>query len=114
MKTREPDNLNSLLRQWPGIEPRPTFEQDVLRRIRLEAARPAAESLWSWLPGWLGSPGRLAWGAALPLLLALLLGIVSNHILPVAEAHVPTAYGGLSVLESDTVTGGYIALTEAR
>ncbi len=114
MTTPEPDKLSNLLRQWPGIEPRPAFEQDVLRRLRLEATRPAAAGLWSWLPAWLGSPTRLAWGAVLPLILALLVGIVSNHVLPAADTHAPTPYGGLSVLDSDTVTGGYIAMLEAR
>lgn len=35
---KQNDKLASLLKQWPGIEPHPTFDQDVLRRIRIERA----------------------------------------------------------------------------
>ncbi len=114
MQTPEPDPLSSLLRQWPDLEPGPTFEQDVLRRLRLEATRPAAAGLWVWLPTWLGSPWRLAWSVVLPLTLALLVGIVSNHVMPVAGTHATTAYGSFSVLEPGTVAGDYLAMMEAH
>lgn len=35
---KQNDKLASLLKQWPGVEPHPTFDQDVLRRIRIERA----------------------------------------------------------------------------
>ena len=91
--------LSRLLKQWPDLEPRPAFAPDVLRRIRLEAARPSAPGLWAWLPAWLRLPGRLAWAAGVPLALALAIGVASAWVLPAPDTRPALPFGGFSVLE---------------
>ena len=108
------EKLSRLLRQWRDIEPRPTFEPDVLRRIRLEVARPRSTDLQAWLPAWLGAPRRLAVAAAVPLALALAIGVASVWVLPPVDSRPPMPLGSLSVLERGTVAGNYVAMTEDR
>jgi hypothetical protein len=115
MTTPEQDRqLSRLLKEWPGPEPRPTFEQDVLRRIRLEVVPPSATGLWAWLPVWLNSRGRLAWATVVPLTVAFALGVASAWLPPSTGTDAATPLGSLSVLEHGTVAAGYVAMSEDR
>jgi len=110
MRANEPDELGLLLRQWPDMEPPPAFEQDVLRRIRLEVGRPRSQGLAAWLPAWLGSPSRLAWAAGTPLALALVAGVVGARALPERRPMSLAPFGSLTVADRGTLTRAYLAL----
>ena len=106
--------LSQLLQRWPPREPSPAFAQNVLRRVRLETARPArdaAPGLAGWLPGWLLSPRRLAWVSAGTLSLAFLVGLASVQLFspPVPTALRPAPLG-FSILDRGTMSGDYVAL----
>lgn len=106
--------LSQLLQRWPACEPSPAFAQNVLRRVRLETARPArdaAPGLAGWLPAWLVSPRRLAWVTAGALSLAFVVGLASVQTFsPPAPTALRPAPLGSSILDRGTVSGDYVAL----
>jgi hypothetical protein len=103
------DRLDALLKQWPEVEPRPAFDQDVLRRIRLERARADSASA--------GFFDRLAlrltsgWGIAAAITAAVVAGFVWASTTPVpADAAVPSEDGISELLAGDSVSGSYAAM----
>ncbi|OGV74121.1 MAG: hypothetical protein A3K19_23740 [Lentisphaerae bacterium RIFOXYB12_FULL_65_16] len=108
--------LSELLRQWPGREPSPTFEQDVLRRIRLDRAQPDAgldaPGIWGWLPAWLAAPRRAAFAAGCTLVLAFAVGVVGAMVVPAgSDARAIPGTTPFSLLAPGTVAGDYLAMT---
>lgn len=108
MQNQNDKQLKTLLKQWPEIEPRPAFDQDVLRRIRLERAT-AAESArvferWA---------ARLtsAWGIAAAVTAAVVIGFVLASATPEpGDAAVPATDDMSDLLAADSVSGSYVAM----
>ena len=84
--------LSALLRTWRAPEPSPTFEQDVLRRVRLAPAAPARM-------GW------LAWFAPAPFWSAIAAAVVAGLIAGVVSKPVPHA-----LLADDSVSRSYVRI----
>ena len=107
-----PDNLESLLKQWADIEPRPAFDQDVLRRIRLDrqaAVRPGSASagVWGWLAGWT-VPARATAGLVLIVALAGGAGLALLQDRGSESALDRNAFG---ILRPGSVAGGYVLMS---
>ena len=107
------DKLTTLLKQWPEIEPRPAFDQDVLRRIRLAdlPSRPACPStLGQFLDDW---AVRLTsgWGFAAAVAVAVMVGFVLASATPAPrDAATASADGVSDLLASDAFSGSYVAM----
>ncbi len=97
--------LKTLLKRWPEIEPRPAFDQDVLRRIRLERTKDAGVSgLWA---------ARLTsrWGIVAVVLAAAAVGAVLAGVTPVyGKGDGPAADSVPDLLAEDSVSGSYVAM----
>ncbi len=105
------DKLRALLKQWPEIEPRASFEADVWRRIRLASANEPervslAELLWR----------RLLWQPAFSVAAALMVSVIIGSSAGVftASRHGTAPRAELSFLSSGTLAGGYLQLGAER
>ena len=104
------DKLGALLKQWPEVEPRPAFDQDVLRRIRLERAA-VAESAGLRLFDFLAARLTSGRGIAAAVAAAVAAGFVLASATPEPEdAAVPSAGGVSEWLAGDSVSGSYVAM----
>ena len=109
------DKLSALLKQGPEIEPRAAFDQDVLRRIRVERAA-ATESAGFGLSFLDRLAARLtsAWGVAAAVAAATVIGflLASATLAPDADdamiADLPDA------LSTETISGSYVAMMEGN
>lgn len=97
------DNLRALLRQWPDIEPRASFETDVWRRLRLAQAAPG---LFDWLQQWTWRP-VLATATAIVLTAA----VASSVGAWTATNRASAATNELLFMSAGTLAGGYAKLT---
>lgn len=104
------DKLGALLKRWPEIEPRPAFDQDVLRRIRLErAAVVESAGLDSAFLDRLVSRLTSAWGIAVAA--AIVVGFLLANTTPAPDAgRDPLAAGLPDALRPGTLSGNYVAL----
>ena len=110
------DKLSTLLKQWPEIEPRAAFDQDVLRRIRLERAAVAADSAGFGSDFLDRLTARLtsAWGVAAAVAVAVVIGF-----LLASATSAPDMGDGMiadlpDALRPGSLSGNYVALAEGN
>lgn len=104
-----PDKLQALLKQWHGVAPRPAFEQDVLRRIRLdrEQGDSAATGVWGWLAGWTGA-AKAAAGLAL---VAAVIGGAGLAFMQENNGDSILDRNAFTLLRPGSVAGNYVAMS---
>lgn len=94
--------LRALLQQWRDIQPSGSFEQDVLRRIRVsQPKRPNRPGWMAWVRGLAGRP---AFSMAIAVVVALLIGAWAGR------HHAPPSTPGFAFLAGDSLAGGYLRL----
>ena len=89
--------LNKLLRQWRDVEPRGTFDDNVLRRIRQAEAIPARNGWLDWLRQ-----------SALATITAAVIGLMAGTIGGWQSA--PRQTGELEFMAPTTLTGAYLTM----
>ena len=102
------DKLTTLLKQWPEIELRSAFDQDTLRRIRLERA--VAAEYASVFECW---AVRLTsgWGIAAAVAAAVVVGFVLASETPAPGDATASSTDGMSdLLAADAFSGNYVAM----
>jgi len=104
--SNQDDSLRALLRQWRGIEPSPTFDTDVRRRVRLaQAGQSEQVTVAEWLR-------RLFWQPAVSVGVALahIIGLVGGWRSAAAPAATPHPEVGF--LAPGTLAGSYARLSK--
>ncbi len=103
------DRLGALLKQWPEIEPRPTFDQDVLRRVRLARAVTTESATAGW---WGRFVLRLTstWGIAATVAAALFAGFLLANVTSGLDSSASGAADFPDALQTGTLSGNYVAM----
>ena len=113
---QEPNNkLSAFLKQWPEIEPRAAFDQDVLRRIRVEraAATESAGLGLSFLDR-LAAQLTSVWGIAAAVVVATVIGFLLASATSAPDADDTMIAGLPDALSLDTISGNYVAMVEGN
>lgn len=100
------ERLSSLLREWKGVEPRPSFEATVWRRIRAASAPESHALSGLWLLREWCTP-RMAWVGAMTVALSILTGVGAGFSTPRTH-HAREAADPL--LHPQTLAGSYLTM----
>ena len=104
------EKLNTLLQQWREIEPKASFEADVLRRIHLaQINEPERVRLIDLLQQWLWRPTVAVATAGI---VSVIIG-TSGGLLTMSKATV-TADSEMRFMSQGTLAGGYTQLAGER
>ncbi len=102
--TNPEDKLSALLKSWRDLEPKPSFEANVWRRIRLaEQPKPSRAGLAELLCGWLRKP---VWLTAVAVVVSVVFAATISGF--TASKPAPEVRGELQFLGPDTLSGGYL------
>ena len=109
------DQLGALLKRWPEIEPRAAFDQDVLRRLRLERAAVAESAGFGCgFLDRLAARRTSAWGVAAAVTAAVVIGFLLASATSAPDAGDTMIAGLPDALSPDTISGNYVAMVEGR